>query len=133
MTASSYMTRGGPRVLSDRSSYNPDTAGHTKIQYETKDILDEAMEHIDRAVVEGTLYPDLNMNPHRNHVRQIVSAAGEATLSHGMDLFCDVFMKVLDSAVAEEAEAGTGLLVDNAGDPPRDGIVPSGEGGGRVQ
>ena len=101
---------GLPKLSSVGSSYNPDTAAYAKVQYDVRDVIEEALARLDMAILDAGLFPDMAFNLHRNHVRQIMAAAMDASLSHGMDIFCEVLMSRLEQSARETAQEGSGTL-----------------------
>lgn len=73
---------------------------------DVKDLLEEASQRMDLAIRESAMYGHVELNIHRNHVQQILAAAGEASTSHGMDVFCKFFMKALENSLRETAKGG---------------------------
>uniref|UniRef100_A0A061S0R7 Uncharacterized protein n=1 Tax=Tetraselmis sp. GSL018 TaxID=582737 RepID=A0A061S0R7_9CHLO len=90
-------------------SYNPSTASCVKVQYDVRDILEEAKQRTDAAVNEAEAFGALCNNIHRNHVRQVLSAAADASLSHGMDFFCKIFLEKMEDSVREAANEALGV------------------------
>lgn len=98
-------SRRGDKVT---TSYDPQIAMHTQMQYTVKEMLDAAMLRVDDAIADAWKYPSCSQNLHRNHVRHTIFSLRQAALSHGMDIFCDRLMKQLEFSVRETAESGTG-------------------------